>query len=118
MKKRLETDAAILLALLLLALVLHLAFRGGGGLTATVTWKGETVATVDLSSVTEETTMTVGEAVIAIAPGKIGFVSSVCHDRRCVRAGWLSKAGQTAACLPQQVVVTVSGSRGADGVTG
>lgn len=44
---------------------------------------------------------------LAVEEGRICFLSSGCPDKICVRSGWLSRTGQTAACLPAGVVVRV-----------
>ena len=44
---------------------------------------------------------------LAVEEGRIRFLSSGCPDKVCVRSGWLSRTGQTAACLPAGVVVRV-----------
>ncbi len=37
-------------------------------------------------------------------------VSSPCPDKICVRMGWLSRAGEYAACIPNGVIVTIETS--------
>lgn len=50
-----------------------------------------------------------GESVVEISAGRVRVVSSPCRDQICVLAGWISSAGQWAACLPNRVFVTVQG---------
>lgn len=45
------------------------------------------------------------------------FLESGCPDQVCVRSGKLTKAGETAVCLPARVTLRMVGSGGADGVT-
>ena len=53
------------------------------------------------------------ELVIVIAAGQ-GFVKTAdCPDQVCVKTGRLSRAGQTAACLPAGVLLSVEGGKGA-----
>jgi hypothetical protein len=40
---------------------------------------------------------------------KIRFIDSECPDGTCEKMGFLSNAGQTAACIPAKVIVTVEG---------
>ena len=40
---------------------------------------------------------------------KIRFINSECPDGTCEKMGFLSTAGQTAACIPAKVIVTVEG---------
>ena len=50
-----------------------------------------------------------GTSEILIEEGRVRFVDSPCNARYCVHAGWLSRTGQVAACLPNGVVVEVTG---------
>jgi len=40
--------------------------------------------------------------------GKIGFVKSECHDKICVKTGFIQSSGQVAACIPAGVLLKVS----------
>ena len=44
----------------------------------------------------------------------VAFTSSDCPDKTCIRAGYLSKPGQASACLPNGVVLKITGSGGTD----
>ena len=50
--------------------------------------------------------------------GAIRFIRADCPDKICEKAGFLSKTGQTAACLPRKTVLTIISSEeeGADAV--
>ena len=50
-----------------------------------------------------------GEAVISIEQGKARFLKSPCHTQYCVHQGWLTRAGQAAICLPNQVSLELLG---------
>ena len=50
-----------------------------------------------------------GASVIEVRAGQVRFNESPCVGRQCVHAGWLSRSGQVAACLPNGVVVEVTG---------
>ncbi|NOT15256.1 MAG: NusG domain II-containing protein [Methylotenera sp.] len=45
----------------------------------------------------------IGETIIRIADGRARFLRSPCHHQYCVHQGWLSRAGQAAICLPNQI---------------
>lgn len=45
----------------------------------------------------------VGVTRIVIANGKARFASSPCQNQYCVHQGWLSRHGQSAICIPNQV---------------
>jgi len=50
-----------------------------------------------------------GDAIISIARGKARFSKSPCHTQYCVHQGWLTHAGQTAICLPNQISLELLG---------
>jgi hypothetical protein len=51
----------------------------------------------------------IGTSRLVIEDGRVRFVDSPCNGRYCVHAGWLSRSGQVAACLPNGVVIEVEG---------
>nr|WP_240901293.1 NusG domain II-containing protein [Thioalkalivibrio sp. XN279] len=58
-----------------------------------------------------EITGRLGASIIEVRGGRVRFNDSPCVGRQCVHAGWLSRSGQVAACLPNGVVVEVAGGR-------
>lgn len=50
-----------------------------------------------------------GDAVISIAQGKVRFAKSPCHTQYCVHQGWLTRSGQAAICLPNQMSLELIG---------
>ncbi len=52
----------------------------------------------------------VGESVIDIKDGEARFTHSDCPDEICVQAGGISHAGEWAACLPNQVIISTRGA--------
>lgn len=52
-----------------------------------------------------------GEAKITIQQGKVRFQQSPCSNQYCVHQGWLSKAGQVAICLPNQLSIELLGAK-------
>ena len=50
-----------------------------------------------------------GASRLEVRDGQVRFIDSPCVGRYCVHAGWLSRSGQVAACLPNGVVVEVGG---------
>lgn len=53
-----------------------------------------------------------GTTRVRIDLGRVRVTDSPCTDRICIRAGWLDEVGDTTACLPNGVVVTISGRAG------
>lgn len=49
-----------------------------------------------------------GENVIEVRDGKIRFARSPCNGKQCIHSGWLSQAGDFAACLPNRVSLVIA----------
>ena len=45
---------------------------------------------------------------VTVKDGRVCVSHADCPDQVCVATGWLSKNGQSAACLPAGIVVTVT----------
>jgi len=107
-------DILILAAAVLLsaALLLPRFLSGAGNAVAVVNMSGEDIYKIDLTGVIEPYELELGSnpaAVIRVEPGKIRFVNAGCPDKLCVNSGWLSRPGDTAACLPAATIITVHG---------
>ncbi len=50
-----------------------------------------------------------GDSLIEVHDGRVRFISSPCRGKQCVHSGWLSHAGELAACLPNGIMVSVLG---------
>lgn len=91
---------------------------------ATVTWDGKEIYSVDLSTVTETSTFTVGDAdsynIIQVSPEGIGVIEANCPDQVCVKQGIHSHGPEPIVCLPHKLSIRFSaqGSDGLDAVTG
>lgn len=102
------------------------AFRPSAGnfLTATVVLDHETVAEFDLNSLTGPVTLDVPGAPYPITVeadhGRIRVAHSDCPSQDCVHTGWVSRSGGQIVCLPNRLVISVTGSGApaVDGVTG
>ena len=110
-------DWILIFAVLLAAALLFLCAQPfSGAIKATVYVDGCAVTEIDLARVRDAYTIEAGGCVLQVEPGRICFLRGHCPDQTCAEAGWLSRAGQTAACLPNRTVVVLSGAP--DGVTG
>ncbi len=88
--------------------------KGGAPSQAVLYCEGEEVGRIALSEVDSPYTIELGDnpaAVVQVEPGRIRYLSAGCPDQLCVRAGWLSKPGDTAACLPARTVISIEGER-------
>ena len=82
----------------------------GEELIAEVRRDGQLVAKIDLNKVTEPEYIRFEEGIkitIVAERGRIRFDKSECPDQICVRTGWLTAQGDTAACLPAKTIVTL-----------
>ena len=53
----------------------------------------------------------VGDSLISIVQGKVRFKQSPCRNQYCVHQGWLSRAGQVAICIPNQISLQLIGAK-------
>ena len=108
-------DALVVLAVLLLGVAAAwLAYGGenGGALTAIVKHRGQVVARVELSSLTEEKTVSIDGAYhLTVTLDRTGaaVTDSDCPGQDCLHTGRITRAGQSIVCLPEQVIVTLEG---------
>lgn len=103
------TDLLLALVLVPLVLCLRSPSAGEGGSAAIHLPDGSRIS-VDL---TRDTTLTVegslGVLEIAVEGGRIRIASSPCPGQDCVRCGAIDLPGETTACLPSGVFVTIEG---------
>ena len=119
-------DGLVALLVAAVAVVLLFLFRpeGGNFLTATVVLEGETIARYDLSALAGPEELEVEGAAYPITiqaePGRIRILESGCPGQDCVHTGWASQAGQQIICLPNRLVISLSGgaSDDIDAITG
>lgn len=52
----------------------------------------------------------VTEVTIEIDGTQMRFTDSQCTDHTCERTGWISRVGQTAVCLPNRVMLKITGN--------
>lgn len=72
----------------------------------------QTIGTYDLNQTRElHIHGTLGDSLISIAQGKVRFKQSPCINQYCVHQGWLSRAGQVAICLPNQISLQLIGAK-------
>ena len=114
-------DLIAVAALLAVAAALWLILGHLPGTAAEIVCGKEVVATVDLSAVKEPYDIPLDNGVtITVEPGAIRFAASDCANQLCVHTGKLTKAGQSAACLPNKTLIRITGKdrRAPDALTG
>ena len=92
------------------ALLIDMRLLSRPGASAVVTTPGGSFTLALDSNTTRELTGRDGIRVaLRVHDGKIRFDSSGCPDKLCVHTGWLSRSGQSAACLPAGIAVRIEG---------
>lgn len=115
-------DVLVILLLAVLAgailLVTHLTARPGTRAEIT-TPEGVLTLSLEEDQIREITGRDGIRVVIRIEDGRACFEESGCPDQICVHSGWLSSAGQSAACVPAGVALRIIGGEddGLDAVT-
>ena len=78
---------------------------------------GELYQQIKLDDSTQETIQLDGkmsEVTIQAEGKRMRFILSECPDHTCERTGWISGVGQTAVCLPNRVMIKITGSTDED----
>ncbi len=119
MKKGDKIMASIVLGMLIvssLGVFLYRYVQPKDRLIAEVVQEDVVIQTMDLGLVEKMQTMSIvndkeNKNVIQVEPGKIRFVDADCPDQVCVHAGWLTKPGDVAVCLPHKIYIRVLGEK-------
>jgi hypothetical protein len=85
-----------------------------GGL-AVIEVNGRVVNRIVLGDDAKKTTYRIkgrnGESAVEVQGGKVHMLESACRDKICVGMGWVDRAGQAVVCLPNRVVIRITGSQ-------
>lgn len=110
-----RTDLIIIIVVLLAAVAISVPrFLNSDKLTAEIYVDGKLEETIDLSEVEKKYKIapsTVPEVEITVGKGEIYFSHAECKDKLCVKSGKLTSGGETAACLPARVVISVKSNK-------
>lgn len=84
--------------------------------TAVITVEGKEIKRIDLNSAEDEafTIDTKPVVTLEIKDNKIRFINALCPDKTCEKCGFLENTGDTAACVPASVVITIKGENSSD----
>lgn len=106
-------DVAIILVFVCICLFLFFKsfFAPSQSLVACVWKNGTLVEKIELESLEKEKTLSVGGCKLAFDKNGARFVSSNCKDGLCVKKGTLSHSGDTMACVPNGVVITIKAQK-------
>lgn len=114
-----RADLLLIAAIAAVCLLLFLPTGEPQAVQAVLYSGGAEIGRISLSDVNDPYTLTLGEdmpATVRVEKGRIRYLSAECPDGLCVKSGWLSRPGDTSACLPARTVIAIEGARQADGV--
>jgi len=83
-------------------------FSGGKHVVVEVDGRHEMELSLD-RDVTETVRGPIGETVVTVEHGKVRIVKSDCPHKYCIRMGAISRSGEVIVCVPNHVVVKVTG---------
>lgn len=87
-------------------------YRSGGEPTAIIIMQGEVIQKINLVETKEHYEIkNIGKynSTIEVENGRIRFKQSDCPNKVCVQTGWISRPGQTAVCLPAEIIIKIIG---------
>ncbi|NCC87108.1 MAG: NusG domain II-containing protein [Clostridia bacterium] len=109
-----KADIILVVSIAIICLILFLPnfFAKNSSPVAVVYKNGKEIQRIKLNSVLESYELdldTQPSVILLVEKGRICYKSSECHDKLCVKCGWLTKAGDTAACLPSKTLIVIEG---------
>ena len=107
-----KRDLTVIAALLLAALLFLWLQSGGDGTRFVIVREGQIVFSGELS-LDREFALD-GDVTFTVRNGRIAITKSDCPDKTCVRTGFIGVPGQITACLPNGLLVRVTGGGGVD----
>ncbi len=89
--------------------------------TVIISCKGAVIKKVTLSEKRHGKTFNVmgriGLVTVETLGKQIRIQEAPCHDRLCIRQGWISRPGQSIVCMPSELLITIEGNSPVDAVT-
>ncbi len=113
-----KTDMIIILTIIAVSTIVWLAYDSvysNRPAKAEIYYYSKLVLTIDLVKGEERSFSVPQEKNVVFhidKEGNIGFVKSDCPDKICIHAGMLHKVGQSAACLPNGLVLKIVPANG------
>ena len=106
---------ALVVGLSAIGLVLHGRYTAEAGGVLVVESAGAAPATHALSNYEVlPVTGSLGMSEIEIGPKGARVISAPCVHKICMRQGWLQRAGDVAACVPNGLVLRIAGAAPVD----
>ena len=85
---------------------------GCSAVTVTITHRGALIQTIRLTGLTETKTVAIDgdyHLEIQVDSGGVCVTRSDCPGQDCVHTGRITRSGQSIVCLPEQVVIQLTG---------
>jgi hypothetical protein len=107
-------DFAIVVVIILIAVTNLLIYIGptNGDATAVIIKNGKSIKELKLSEIKNRIEINNNgeyDVLIVAENGKIHFEEANCPDKVCIKTGWISKPGQSAACVPAGIIIKITG---------
>ncbi len=95
-----------------------IAKASGPGETAIVEVNGHEVMKISLLENRDYTVEGFrGKSSISVRDGQISMIDSDCPDKLCVKMGWISNNDTSVICLPNRVVIRITGTGSLDTIS-
>lgn len=108
-----KSDIVLIVSLFVTAVLFNFILYGGTTDRAVIKLDGETVETLNLSK--NQSIIIDRDEIyveIVVESGKVFINESSCPDKLCVRQGKISGRNQSLVCLPNRLVVEITGMPG------
>jgi hypothetical protein len=122
---KLRAGDLVIVALVLAAaigstILVSQAHAGEKGSLAIVEVNGHEVRRVSMGDSQAARTFTVegwqGSSTFEVKGGRVRMTKSACRDKICIGMGWMDTSGRSIICLPNRVVIRITGNRKSGGV--
>ena len=116
---RYDAFTALIICLCALGVYFAFGFRIGSSenLTALIYEDGSLLAEYDLSGIKEKKTIDFNGVTAEISKDGVCITEAECADKSCVKRGRITKSGEIIVCVPNRIVIRLSGGGGIDAVS-
>lgn len=121
MKKVSNRTLALVFGALIVLSVVWLAvikFAPQDKLMAEISVDGKLLYTIDLNKVIKSYTIKLPHNTVLVEHGRISMQDADCPDKLCIKQGPISSSSFPIVCLPNKVVIRITGQSGVDAVAG
>ena len=103
----------VIASIIVLMLYQSVPKNESGSLNAQIIKDGKLLFEVSLNDIAgqKEYLLDDGDVIIIAEKGQIKFLESDCPNQICVYTGWIYRANQIAACLPNRILVKIVGAK-------